>query len=87
MDDFIPDLVDLINNFDPAAYLPKIDSILGCKSRGGIPVLLRYGQRGSMALYPKAGRHRVVGIGSCFKRCDVSGQRRFPGNGRNADAG
>ena len=29
MDDFIPDLVDLINNFDPAAYLPKIDSILG----------------------------------------------------------
>ncbi len=29
MDDFIPDLIDLINNFDPAAYLPKIDSILG----------------------------------------------------------
>ena len=29
MDDFIPDLIDLINNFDPAAYLPKVDSILG----------------------------------------------------------
>lgn len=29
MDDFIADLVDLINNFDFASYLPKIDSILG----------------------------------------------------------
>ena len=29
MDDFIADLVDLINNFDPASYMPKIDSILG----------------------------------------------------------
>ncbi len=29
MEDFIPDLVDLINNFDPASLLPKIDSVLG----------------------------------------------------------
>jgi len=29
MEDFIPDLVDLINNFDPATLLPKVDSILG----------------------------------------------------------
>ena len=29
MEDFIPDLVDLINNFDPASLLPKVDSILG----------------------------------------------------------
>ena len=29
MDTFIADLVDLINNFDPATYLPEIDSILG----------------------------------------------------------
>ena len=29
MDDFIADLVDLINNFDPASYMPKIDSIVG----------------------------------------------------------
>ena len=29
MEDFVPDLVDLINNFDPASYMPKIDSIVG----------------------------------------------------------
>lgn len=29
MEDFIPKLVDLINNFDPASLLPKVDSILG----------------------------------------------------------
>ena len=29
MDDLIADLVDLINNFDPASYMPKIDSIVG----------------------------------------------------------
>ena len=29
MDTFIADLVDLINNFDPASYLPEIDSIIG----------------------------------------------------------
>ena len=29
MDNFIADLVDLINNFDPASYMPKIDSIVG----------------------------------------------------------
>lgn len=29
MEDLIPDLVDLINNFDPASLLPKVDSILG----------------------------------------------------------
>ena len=29
MDNFIADLVDLINNFDPASLLPKVDSILG----------------------------------------------------------
>lgn len=29
MDNFIADLVDLINNFDPAAYMPKIDSLVG----------------------------------------------------------
>lgn len=29
MDGFIEKLVDLINNFDPASYLPEIDSIMG----------------------------------------------------------
>ena len=29
MDDLIADLVELINNFDPASYMPEIDSILG----------------------------------------------------------
>ncbi len=29
MEDLIPKLVDLINNFDPATLLPKVDSILG----------------------------------------------------------
>jgi uncharacterized membrane protein len=29
MDTFIADLVDLINNFEPASYLPEIDSIVG----------------------------------------------------------
>jgi len=29
MDDLIEKLVELINNFDPASYLPEIDSILG----------------------------------------------------------
>ena len=29
MEDFIPNLVDLINNFNPAALLPKVDSVLG----------------------------------------------------------
>lgn len=29
MDGFVEKLVDLINNFDPASLLPKIDSILG----------------------------------------------------------
>jgi uncharacterized membrane protein len=29
MDTFIADLVDLVNNFDPASYMPEIDSIIG----------------------------------------------------------
>ena len=29
MEDLIPKLVDLINNFDPASLLPKVDSIIG----------------------------------------------------------
>lgn len=29
MEDLIPKLVDLINNFDPASLLPKVDSVLG----------------------------------------------------------
>ena len=29
MDNFIADLIDLINNFDPASYMPEIDSIVG----------------------------------------------------------
>ena len=80
MDSFIEDLVELINNFDPASYLPDISSVMGwveilvrvCVLAAPV-IMLVFGL--SYLLLPAKEANHEVGYRFCFGMGSVTAWR------------